>query len=218
MQVGPSLPKEQPLSSKKSLADAIIQSVLQWTHVGGQCEIQTHYFGVPSSWVIRSPGCDWLPDCWPGMCPIRWAVWSCTWRRPISCRWSTSPTPTATSTWTVCRWPRPTLERARTQSSLRSSSLSESQFHLHSKCYWQFRGNWDIFFYLFGFHAALTDVIIAISCPILFGFTKLTDNIFLFFSLVSDLSSEINRFEISLSNKTKKSKESDICESLFYLN
>lgn len=28
----------------------------------------------------------------------------------------------------------------------------------------------------------------------------------------SDLSSEINRFEISLSNKTKKSKESDICK------
>jgi len=30
----------------------------------------------------------------------------------------------------------------------------------------------------------------------------------------SDLSSEINRFEISLSNKTKKSKESDICKDL----
>lgn len=28
----------------------------------------------------------------------------------------------------------------------------------------------------------------------------------------SDLSSDINRFEITLSNKTKKSKESDICE------
>lgn len=31
----------------------------------------------------------------------------------------------------------------------------------------------------------------------------------------SDLSSEINRFEISLSNKTKKSKESDICKYTF---
>lgn len=30
----------------------------------------------------------------------------------------------------------------------------------------------------------------------------------------SDLSSEINRFEIGLSNKTKKSKESDICKFL----
>lgn len=31
----------------------------------------------------------------------------------------------------------------------------------------------------------------------------------------SDLSGEINRFEISLSNKTKKSKESDICKNAF---
>lgn len=34
----------------------------------------------------------------------------------------------------------------------------------------------------------------------------------------SDLSSEINRFEISLSNKTKKSKESDICKYMYKLN
>lgn len=33
-----------------------------------------------------------------------------------------------------------------------------------------------------------------------------------FICCFSDLSSEINRFEISLSNKTKKSKESDICK------
>lgn len=31
----------------------------------------------------------------------------------------------------------------------------------------------------------------------------------------SDLSSDINRFEISLSNKTKKSKDPDICKYFF---
>uniref|UniRef100_A0A3B4AMR5 Ras GTPase-activating protein 1 n=1 Tax=Periophthalmus magnuspinnatus TaxID=409849 RepID=A0A3B4AMR5_9GOBI len=34
--------------------------------------------------------------------------------------------------------------------------------------------------------------------------------------IFDDLSNEINRFEISLSNKTKKSKESDICKSRFF--
>lgn len=62
---------------------------------------------------------------------LRWAAWCCMWRRPTSCQWNISPTPTVTSTWTVSRWLKHTLGRGRTLSSQRSLSLSESVTYLN---------------------------------------------------------------------------------------